>query len=87
LLHFLLLRGRALPGYPEEEQPDRPKDPLSRPHGSTVMDKPDRYIPALGFGWLTSLYDPVVRWTTREKAFKSELLRQADLQLWREWTR
>jgi ubiquinone/menaquinone biosynthesis C-methylase UbiE len=43
------------------------------------MDKPDRYIPALGFGWLTSLYDPVVRWTTREETFKSELLRQADL--------
>lgn len=43
------------------------------------MPKPDRYIPALGFGWLTSLYDPVVRWTTREKTFKSELLRQADL--------
>ena len=39
----------------------------------------DRYIPALGFAWLTSFYDPVVRWTTREATFKSRLVEQADL--------
>lgn len=43
------------------------------------MRSPDRYIPALGFGWLTGLYDPVVRWTTREATFKADLLRQAQL--------
>jgi SAM-dependent methyltransferase len=43
------------------------------------MQKPGRYIPALGVSWLTGLYDPVVRWTTREGAFKTELLRQANL--------
>ena len=39
----------------------------------------DRYIPALGFAWLTSFYDPVVRWTTREATFKTLLVEQADI--------
>jgi ubiquinone/menaquinone biosynthesis C-methylase UbiE len=38
-----------------------------------------RYIPALGWDRLTSLYDPVVRFTTRERAFKERLLDQAAL--------
>ena len=37
----------------------------------------DRYVPALGLRALTGLYDPVVRLTTREGAFKSRLLQQA----------
>lgn len=40
----------------------------------------DRYIPALAYRWLTPLYDPVVQWTTRERAFKAALLKQAELQ-------
>jgi ubiquinone/menaquinone biosynthesis C-methylase UbiE len=40
---------------------------------------PDRYVPALGFRWLTPLYDSVVRLTTRERAFKQALLSQAGL--------
>ncbi len=39
----------------------------------------DRYIPALGYSWLTGLYDPVVRLTTRETRFKAALLQQASL--------
>lgn len=39
----------------------------------------ERYIPALAYRRLTPLYDPVVRWTTREGAFKAALLKQADL--------
>lgn len=39
----------------------------------------ERYIPALGYRWLTSLYDPVVRWTTRERTFKAALLEQTHL--------
>lgn len=39
----------------------------------------DRYIPALGRAWLTSFYDPVVRWTTREATFKTRLVEQADI--------
>jgi len=39
----------------------------------------ERYIPALAYRWLTPLYDPVVRWTTRESAFKPALLQQAEL--------
>ena len=39
----------------------------------------DKYIPALRFDWLTALYDPIVRFTTREKAFKSALVRQLDV--------
>ncbi|MEZ4666499.1 MAG: class I SAM-dependent methyltransferase [Anaerolineae bacterium] len=37
------------------------------------------FIPALKFHRLTSLYDPVVRWTTREETFKCFLVEQADL--------
>ncbi|MGH2964642.1 MAG: class I SAM-dependent methyltransferase [Solirubrobacterales bacterium] len=40
----------------------------------------DRYVPALGLRALTGLYDPVVRLTTREGAFKSRLLERARLQ-------
>jgi len=36
-------------------------------------------IPALRFHWLTSLYDPVVRLTTREATFKDSLLRESEL--------
>ncbi len=39
----------------------------------------DRYIPALAYRWLTPLYDPVVQWTTRERAFKAALLKQAEI--------
>ena len=34
------------------------------------------YIPALRFRWLTRLYDPIVRVTTREATFKRALLAQ-----------
>jgi len=37
------------------------------------------YVPGLGFDRLTALYDPVVRLTTRERAFKDRLLAQAAL--------
>jgi len=43
---------------------------------------PDRtvsYVPALGFRWLTSLYDSVVQWTMRERTFKRALLVQASV--------
>ncbi|KRI69652.1 hypothetical protein APC61_19605 [Acinetobacter baumannii] len=36
------------------------------------------YIPALGYQWLTKLYDPIVRWTMRESAFKRELVKQVN---------
>lgn len=35
--------------------------------------------PALAYGWLTGFYDPIVRWTTRERTFKSRLLVQASI--------
>lgn len=41
--------------------------------------KPEQYIPALSYDWLTFLYDPVVRLTTREAAFKTALLAQAQI--------
>jgi len=37
------------------------------------------YVPALGFRFLTPLYDSVVRLTTRERTFKQALLDQAGL--------
>ncbi|MFZ1700970.1 MAG: class I SAM-dependent methyltransferase [Pyrinomonadaceae bacterium] len=39
--------------------------------------KNEKYIPALSYDWLTSLYDPVVALTTREKTFKRALTEQA----------
>lgn len=38
--------------------------------------KTERIIPALGYHRLTGLYDPIVRWTTREATFKPRLLSQ-----------
>jgi SAM-dependent methyltransferase len=38
-----------------------------------------RYVPAAGRDWLTALYDPVIRLTTRERLFKERLLDQAAL--------
>ena len=39
----------------------------------------DKYIPALGYDWLTRVYDPLVRLTTREITFKRALIDQADI--------
>lgn len=39
----------------------------------------EEFVPALGREWLTSLYDPLLRLTTREHTFKERLLRQADI--------
>src|SRR5947208_11381763 len=44
-----------------------------------VTDERDRYVPAAGRDWLTALYDPVVRVTTRERSFKQRLIEQAAL--------
>ena len=38
------------------------------------------YIPALRFSFLTVVYDPIVKLTTREGLFKRSLLRQANIQ-------
>ena len=40
---------------------------------------PDKYITALRIPWLTSLYDPIVIWTTRESRVKGALIEQAGL--------
>jgi ubiquinone/menaquinone biosynthesis C-methylase UbiE len=37
------------------------------------------FLPALGFSWLTPLFDVVLAWTTREKAFRRLLVDQANL--------
>ena len=39
----------------------------------------DSYVPALGFHWLTRLYDPVVSLFMREKALKQRLVAQAGI--------
>ncbi len=39
----------------------------------------NKYVTALGHDWLTPLYDPLVRLTTRELRFKRQLVLQADL--------
>ncbi|MEE8110835.1 MAG: class I SAM-dependent methyltransferase [bacterium] len=37
------------------------------------------YIPALRYDWLTSVYDPLLRWAIRESTFKSDLVEQAQI--------
>jgi ubiquinone/menaquinone biosynthesis C-methylase UbiE len=39
-----------------------------------------KYVPALGFHWLTPCYDAVVSATTRELRFKHALIRQANIE-------
>ena len=39
----------------------------------------ERYIPALGYSFLTPLYDPLVAFSCRERTFKKHLLEQADI--------
>lgn len=41
------------------------------------QEKGGHYSHALRYAWLTSVYDPVVRWTCREARFKADLVRQA----------
>ncbi len=38
------------------------------------------YIHALRYDWLTALYDPVVRWTTREATFKRRLIAESGIE-------
>lgn len=45
-----------------------------------MADKSAKYIPALRYGWLTSLYDPLLRLTLREAEFKNHLIGTASLQ-------
>ncbi len=40
----------------------------------------DNYIPLLKYDWLTPLYDPFVRWTMREAAFKRRLVAEARIE-------
>ena len=42
-----------------------------------IDDRRKSYVPALGYPTLTALYDPVVALTTRERAVKRALIRQA----------
>lgn len=53
------------------------------PHPTRAADENDArrgtYKPALAHHWLTRVYDPVVRITSRESAFKARLLVQAEL--------
>lgn len=44
------------------------------------MSRKPQYVPALGFSWLTGVYDPIVALATRERTFKRHLLQQAGIQ-------
>ena len=46
-----------------------------RTKASSVDTAP--YIPALKYGWLTSLYDPLLRWVVPESTFKRHLVEEA----------
>jgi ubiquinone/menaquinone biosynthesis C-methylase UbiE len=40
--------------------------------------RPEHYVPALKYRWLTPYYDRLVSWTTRESLFRQKLLDQAN---------
>jgi ubiquinone/menaquinone biosynthesis C-methylase UbiE len=42
--------------------------------------KTAEYIPALRYHWLTTCYDPLIRWTLRESTFKRQLMKQAGIE-------
>ena len=42
-------------------------------------EEKDKYIPALGFDFLTPFYDMAVKWTTRETVFKEKLVGQVEI--------
>lgn len=44
------------------------------------MSKNKTYIPALKYGWLTRIYDPVLQFTMPEKKFKTALINNMDIQ-------
>ena len=44
-----------------------------------MKNQESKYVPALSYDWLTFIYDPVARLTTREKEFKTALIRQAQI--------
>lgn len=43
------------------------------------MGKKEKYIPALNQGWLTPLYDPLLKWAMREDTFKRHLVEYSNL--------
>jgi ubiquinone/menaquinone biosynthesis C-methylase UbiE len=44
-----------------------------------MTKRPDNYIPALSFDWLTPLYDPLQQWIFNESSFKRQLVDQAQM--------
>lgn len=45
-----------------------------------MSDQPSPFIPALKYNFLTPLFDPILRWTLRDKVFKSALIDQAQVE-------
>ena len=46
----------------------------------TETSRKIKYVPALGYSWLTPFYDTVVGKTTRERTFKNALIKQANFE-------
>ncbi len=44
-----------------------------------MTEKLQKFVPALGFSWLTRFYDPVLRVTLKEERFKALLVQQAGI--------
>lgn len=43
------------------------------------IKKENNHIPALGFGWLTGFFDPLLKYTMPERRFKTALIEQANI--------
>src|SRR5258708_39950866 len=78
---MLTVEARTAPGRSAEAVQAASDIPSHRSEEDRKGDRMDKqradFIPALRYGALTALYDPLLRWTMRESLFKDQLIRRA----------
>src|SRR5260221_14557798 len=81
---MLTVEARTAPGRSAEAVQAASDIPSHRSEEDRKGDRMDKqradFIPALRYGALTALYDPLLRWTMRESLFKDQLIRRAPIQ-------
>src|SRR5260221_805941 len=81
---MLTVEARTAPGRSAEAVQAASDIPSHRSEEDRKGDRMDKqradFIPALRYGALTALYDPLLRWTMRESLFKDQLIRRARIQ-------
>src|SRR5260221_11861838 len=78
---MLTVEARTAPGRSAEAVQAASDIPSHRSEEDRKGDRMDKqradFIPALRYGALTALYDPLLRWTMRESLFKDQLIRRS----------